>query len=179
MQNNKGYQAVGEQKRQAGSGGNEEHQPKRARLTRKNLALFDKMGKRKRNALPGDAELPLPAGEAKKLKVIHQERATPVTIQIIIGTYEKVLHGITASIKSQAKGNPEEHSVEFADTFLLNAHTSAIRCLAVRMFAEVSPFRYPFLVRKTSFETRGLNVILHVSRSSDSDPQRMLTRRSI
>lgn len=92
------------------------------------------MGKRKRNGAEGDKGLPLPEGEAKKKKVVHQEGVTPVTIQIIIGTYEKVLHGITASITSQAKGYTEQNGVEFADTFLLNAHTSAIRCLAVRMF---------------------------------------------
>lgn len=92
------------------------------------------MGKRKRTAANGDKELPRPAGEAKKKKVAHQEGATPMTIQIIIGTYEKVLHGITASITSQAKGHREQKIIEFADTFLLNAHTSAIRCLAVRFF---------------------------------------------
>ena len=92
------------------------------------------MGKRKRNAAEGDEKLPLPAGEAKRKKVVHQEGATTVTIQIVIGTYEKVLHGITASITNQVKGHSEQSSVEFADTFLLNAHTSAIRCLAVRTF---------------------------------------------
>ena len=151
----------------------------RLKLGVESAVTVGKMGKRKRNALQGDGELPLAAGEAKKFKVTHQERATPVTIQIIIGTYEKVLHGITASITSQAKGHPEENSVEFADTFLLNAHTSAIRCLAVRMLAKVSPFRYPVLVRKTGFESRGLDVLLHVSRSSGSDPQTMLTWRCI
>ena len=91
------------------------------------------MGKRKRNVRQEDEESHLPAGEAKKKKVVHQEGATPVTIQIVIGTYEKVLHGITASINNQAKQR-EQDCVEFADTFLLNAHTSAIRCLAVRVF---------------------------------------------
>lgn len=90
------------------------------------------MGNRKRKATEGDEELPFPAGEAKKKKVAHEEGATPVTIQIILGTYEKVLHGIAASMTSQAKGHPDQNLVEFADTFLLNAHASAIRCLAVR-----------------------------------------------
>ena len=92
------------------------------------------MGKRKRNGIEGDEKLPLSAGEAKKKKVAHQEGATTITIQIIIGTYEKVLHGITASIVSGAKEHGEPDSVDFADTFLLNAHTSAIRCLAVRIY---------------------------------------------
>ena len=92
------------------------------------------MGKRKRNAAQEDQELPFPAGGAKKPRAIRQEGATRVTFQIVLGTYEKVLHGITASITSQAWQHREQNCVEFADTFLLNAHTSAIRCLAVRIF---------------------------------------------
>ncbi|CAD6585279.1 MAG: hypothetical protein ASARMPREDX12_004185 [Alectoria sarmentosa] len=89
------------------------------------------MGKRKRRAAEGEEELPLPVGEAKKKKLVQEGGATPTTIQIILGTYEKVLHGITVSTKAQVKGHDEPNSVEFADTFLLNAHTSAIRCLAI------------------------------------------------
>lgn len=91
------------------------------------------MGKRKRIVAGGAEELPLPLDQAKKKKVVHQEGATPLTIQVIIGTYEKVLHGITASLIIQPKEHREQYVVEFADTFLLNAHTSAIRCLAVRI----------------------------------------------
>ena len=61
----------------------------------------------------------------------HDSRET-VTVQIIVGTYEKVLHGLTATI-TQSSGEVSEQStnVEFADTFMFNAHDSAIRCLAV------------------------------------------------
>ena len=93
------------------------------------------MGKRKRGDVQEDEDLPIPVRGAMKKRAIRQEEgATSVTFQIVIGTYEKVLHGITASITSQARQDREKNSVEFADTFLLNAHTSAIRCLAVRMF---------------------------------------------
>ena len=93
----------------------------------------EKMGKRKRNATQEEEELGSLGGDAEKDEaVVQQESAIPLTIQIIIGTYEKVLHGITASIRSQANKNLEQNCVEFADSFLLNAHTSAIRCLAVR-----------------------------------------------
>lgn len=50
--------------------------------------------------------------------------ATSETIQIVGGSYDGVLHGLTARIT--AKGE-----VDFADTFLFNAHVSAIRCVAV------------------------------------------------
>ena len=48
----------------------------------------------------------------------------PTTIQIVAGSYDRVLHGVTATISSSDE-------VQFADTFLFNAHTSAIRCLAL------------------------------------------------
>ena len=54
------------------------------------------------------------------------------TIQIVVGTYEKVLHGLTASIKEA--DHPlidDQHDIHFADTFLFQAHGSAIRSLAI------------------------------------------------
>jgi protein MAK11 len=61
------------------------------------------------------------------------------TIQIITGSYERVLHGFAATIpRSLVTGpqdTPETESVtpkiDFTDTFLFNAHASAIRCLAL------------------------------------------------
>lgn len=54
-----------------------------------------------------------------------------VTVQIIVGTYEKVLHGIQATVPKSVNGSSGTASrVEFADTFLLSPHGSAIRCLA-------------------------------------------------
>ncbi|KAL1595772.1 Protein mak11 [Paraconiothyrium brasiliense] len=59
------------------------------------------------------------------------------TVQIITGSYERVLHGFTAAIP-QALVTGQDDAVEqdqpkisFSDTFLFNAHTSAIRCLAL------------------------------------------------
>ena len=59
------------------------------------------------------------------------------TIQIITGSYERVLHGFTATLpQNLVTGHgdvPEDglSKVNFSDTFLFNAHTSAIRCLAL------------------------------------------------
>lgn len=57
---------------------------------------------------------------------------TRTTIQIVIGTYEKVLHGITATIPEKGS-HPmkKQSSITFADTFVFTAHSSAIRCLAI------------------------------------------------
>jgi protein MAK11 len=57
-------------------------------------------------------------------------------IQIVAGSYERVLHGITASLSSLSpKTTP---TVEFADTFLFNAHESSIRCLALSPLPDAS-----------------------------------------
>lgn len=54
------------------------------------------------------------------------------TIQIITGSYEKILHGVTATISSQPDSqSKEDFRVDFADTFLFSAHATAIRCLAI------------------------------------------------
>lgn len=52
------------------------------------------------------------------------------TIQIVTGSYERVLHGIQAHITFQAAPSSST-STTFTDTFLFNAHTSAIRSLAL------------------------------------------------
>ena len=82
------------------------------------------MAKRKRNpngeARPSSAEAP-----SKILKATVKE--TPqiaTTIQIIAGSYDRVLHGITATIHPNGE-------IQFADTFLFDAHQSSIRCLAI------------------------------------------------
>lgn len=62
-----------------------------------------------------------------------------LTLQIVTGSYERVLHGFTAGISSGALRSKEKVKdveagpslVQFADTFLFEAHTSAIRSLAL------------------------------------------------
>ena len=70
-----------------------------------------------------------------------------VVVQIVTGSYERVLHGISASIPAQLlqrttqgqtshedtaeRENGRIEDVFFSDTFLFAAHTSSIRCLVV------------------------------------------------
>ncbi|KJZ73248.1 hypothetical protein HIM_07445 [Hirsutella minnesotensis 3608] len=90
------------------------------------------MAKRKRQAVTA-TDLPTEAKPNKRTKDTTTQaqlpdEATPTvpeTIQIVAGSYDQVLHGMTATIGS------EKQQAEFADTFLFNAHTSAIRCVAV------------------------------------------------
>ncbi|KAI1346890.1 WD domain-containing protein [Xylaria sp. FL0043] len=82
------------------------------------------MGKRKRNAGLNGSTAQVDA-LVKKSKASNDVPPTAsTTIQIIAGSYDRVLHGLTATISP-------DNQVEFADTFLFNAHSSAIRCLAV------------------------------------------------
>lgn len=89
------------------------------------------MGKRKRDLDDGGDSMVVSGKEAKNTKINGQPCPT-TTIQIIVGTYEKVLHGIQATVFGRAnKASNPGLEVEFADTFLLSSHGSAIRCLAI------------------------------------------------
>ncbi|KAI8960178.1 WD40 repeat-like protein [Daldinia sp. FL1419] len=87
------------------------------------------MGKRKRT--DGLAS----GGQTQELTILKKPKTTEpisatgessptLTIQVVTGSYDRILHGLTATISS-------DDQVEFADTFLFNAHNSAIRCLAL------------------------------------------------
>ena len=98
------------------------------------------MGKRKRDGeLVEGATANIPSDDirvdfaAKRGTTATQtEATTSITVQIVTGSYDKTLHGITAKITRIGGEIPENGSViEFADTFLFNAHSAAIRCLAV------------------------------------------------
>jgi protein MAK11 len=60
-----------------------------------------------------------------------------VTIQVVTGSYQSVLHGFTVTLPAEPPSNkksPKEDApstLRFADTFLFQAHTSAIRTLAL------------------------------------------------
>ncbi|KAG0645344.1 hypothetical protein D0Z07_8933 [Hyphodiscus hymeniophilus] len=82
------------------------------------------MAKRKRNA-NGESSAPAVALPSKKVKATAPETPqTTTTIQVIAGSYDRVLHGITATVSPSGE-------TQFADTFLFDAHQSAIRCLAI------------------------------------------------
>ncbi|KAK0623631.1 WD40-repeat-containing domain protein [Immersiella caudata] len=115
------------------------------------------MAKRKRD-VPQEAE-PVERQNLKKPKPKPQKVAPvptihklignqPVTIQIVAGSYDRVLHGITAAVTPSAVATPAKKKkkkkkktsengtsapkpVTFADTFLFDAHSSSIRCLAL------------------------------------------------
>ncbi|KAJ6444808.1 MAK11-like protein [Purpureocillium lavendulum] len=94
------------------------------------------MAKRKRHGANG-GETATDVAPKKKSKATEPAKSTekplvPETIQLVAGSYDQVLHGMTAAVG--AKGD-----VDFADTFLFNAHTSAVRCVAVSPVSAPAP----------------------------------------
>lgn len=89
------------------------------------------MAKRKRELEPQNSSTTKNDDAATKVTKMngHVDVKTPgPVIQIVAGSYERVLHGITASTADLTSSTP---SVQFADSFLFQAHTSSIRCLAI------------------------------------------------
>ncbi|ORY69949.1 insulin-induced protein-domain-containing protein [Pseudomassariella vexata] len=75
----------------------------------------------------------------------------PITIQIVAGSYDRVLHGVTATIST-------DDEVEFADTFLFNAHNSAVRCLAISPPSEPEPNKAQKVMLATGSTDERINV---------------------
>ena len=86
-------------------------------------------------------------GPVKKQNAGRESKATAVItddhddsshlyVQIVVGSYERVLHGFSASIprhllQTAPTLGKTKDDVAFSDTFLLAAHASSVRCLAV------------------------------------------------
>ena len=88
------------------------------------------MAKRKRD----DADEPAQATNGK----FKRHNDPLIYVQIVTGSYERALHGISASIPRELfetgadfGASDSADAVAFADTFLFNAHASSIRCLAI------------------------------------------------
>ncbi|KAL1958756.1 hypothetical protein VTO42DRAFT_3875 [Malbranchea cinnamomea] len=90
------------------------------------------MAKRKRaNAGNQDAVPRKAIKSSAEIEATSSRPSKAVTIQIVTGSYERILHGVTATITKPLPGQTSSGSVEFADSFLFHAHASAIRCLAL------------------------------------------------
>lgn len=100
----------------------------------------------KRKSNESSKEVQSTESPSKAAKASKASTATPtmseaqdaaLTLQIVTGSYERVLHGFTATIPtSSLKSDKADESatstaVQCADTFLFEAHGSAIRCLAL------------------------------------------------
>ncbi|KAI5300359.1 hypothetical protein KEM55_007964 [Ascosphaera atra] len=87
--------------------------------------------KQKQSTAPAPAPAPAtatPIPSSKKSTKSHGI-ISPISIQVVTGSYERSLHGITATITPNETGT--DFSTQFTDTFLFQAHASAVRCLAL------------------------------------------------
>ncbi|KAJ5105488.1 hypothetical protein NUU61_002835 [Penicillium alfredii] len=96
------------------------------------------MGKRKRNDVPKEGKLAeAPSKTAKSTPTPSETPDAAVIVQVVTGSYERVLHGFTAGIPASTLNSvagetkPDFTAVQCIDNFLFEAHGSAIRCLAL------------------------------------------------
>jgi protein MAK11 len=133
------------------------------------------MGKRKRNAnLNGSATHDeAPTKKTKASDHLHSTKS--VTIQIITGSYDRVLHGLVATISPDDK-------VEFADTFLFNAHSSAIRCLAISPPSAPEPGKIQKVMLASGSSDERINVYhisAHPPKRTEKDDLSLIAPRKI
>ena len=96
--------------------------------------------------------------------------ATPTTIQVVVGSYDRVLHGITATIyppttttrTAASTSGRKTPPVEFADSFLFTAHTSAIKALALSPPSKPVPGQHQKLFLASGSVDERINVY-HIS----------------
>ncbi|KAH6654089.1 WD40-repeat-containing domain protein [Truncatella angustata] len=105
------------------------------------------MGSKRKRAEPTNGAAKEVQAATKKAK-----KTEPFTIQIVAGSYDRVLHGITATI------TPDDDRTEFADTFLFNAHTSAIRCIALSPPSAPEPGKSQKVMLATGSTDERINV---------------------
>lgn len=98
----------------------------------------DIMAKRKRNTEEISSQVPVKKhlssmkSQSTSTSILAAKRAASKNVQIITGSYDRVLHGIIATLpESESQNDESRNEARFQDNFLFNAHNSAIRCLAV------------------------------------------------
>jgi protein MAK11 len=95
------------------------------------------MVKRKRNDAPKEdktAGSPPKTTKSAPTPTPSESPDAAITVQVITGSYERVLHGFTAGLPAshlKAKTDDNLSTIDCVDTFLFEAHGSAIRCLAL------------------------------------------------
>lgn len=106
---------------------------------------------------------------SKSADISTSESGPNTTVQIITGSYERVLHGVTATLSHEPSNDLDNVSnVQFADTFLFNAHGSAIRCLALspQSTSSAAPQEQKIILASGSTDER-IN-LYHISASPPS-----------
>ncbi|KAI9851698.1 MAG: hypothetical protein M1838_003036 [Thelocarpon superellum] len=132
------------------------------------------MAKRKR---VDTGQCPVEASGSKVNGVHNAGCNDAVTIQVVTGSYERILHGIIATIPDSANADlskaskdrtPAKARLLFADTFLFQAHLSAIRCLALSPPSVTSdPDQTPKIILASGANDERIN-LYHLSAAAPS-----------
>lgn len=104
------------------------------KLATKKVVVQRNAGASNRKAVPSKSKAAVESAPTATDKALETS-----SFQVVTGSYERVLHGFAATIPSDlvtgkhdaSKPEAEKTKVDFTDTFLFNAHASAIRCLAL------------------------------------------------
>lgn len=144
-----------------------------------------KMAKRKiQSSHNGEAPSePQPNKKQRAVEPAKPNGAKPTsseTIQVVVGFYDGVLHGLTATIGSKGKNKKED--VEFADTFLLTAHTKSIRCVAASPPSKPVPGQSQKVLLASGSADSKINLYdlsAHPPKKQDQDPLRHIAPRPI
>ena len=123
------------------------------------------MGKRKRESVESIQCSKIAkegATQSKTLDGQADSKDSQIIIQVVIGTYEKTLHGIQATFSLEA---PESSHVQFADTFLLSPHDAAIRCLALSPLSAAEQSKSQKLILASGSSDQVVN-LYHISRTA-------------
>jgi len=104
-----------------------------ARVTTGKTARFAEVTKPTKSARKSASTKPTKA--SNKSAVATETKAECVSIQIVTGSYERVLHGFAATVSQEVleaePSEKEQKEPTYSDTFLFAAHSSAVRCLAL------------------------------------------------
>lgn len=144
------------------------------------------MAKRKRQAT-SNGDPAAAVGSTKKQKATETPAAptskptsSTESVQAVVGFYDGVLHGFTATITPSS--DSKAPTVEFADTFLLTAHTKAIRCLAVSPPSAPVPGQSQKVILASGSNDSKINLYdlsAHPPKQEDQDPLKHVAPRPI
>jgi protein MAK11 len=114
--------------------------PSAMKKTATKPAAVGKQLQKKTTVLPSKSKTANKTKASAKTKTTKPQNVKTddaLSIQIVTGSYERVLHGFTASIPRNAltSSKDDEESdkpvTTFSDTFLFAAHAASVRCLAI------------------------------------------------
>jgi protein MAK11 len=129
------------------------------------------MPKRKRGTIAGEAALP--NGKVLRLDPTADDDGD-INVRLITGSYERILHGINVRIpKELLKRDTPDPPATFTDSFLFNAHASAIRALAL------SPPSAPGPAQKRILATGGTDARINLYNLSTHAPRPSLKSLSL